>query len=75
MKTVQDDFTKLLNFFAEKLFDWVLWHINLCRLFHAKSIITQLFLFQTVSTHFKYKYSLIDKKHFYFKLFSLFKQF
>ena len=50
----------------------VLWHINLFRLFNAKSIFIQIVLFQTIqfimSTQFNYQ------KHFYFKLFSLFKQ-
>ena len=36
---------------------WVLWHINLCRLFNAKSIFMQIVLFQTIqfsmSTQFK----------------------
>ena len=27
---------------------WVLWHINLCRLFNAKSIFMQIVLFQTI---------------------------
>ena len=44
---------------------WVLWHINLCRLFNAKSIFIRIVLFQTVqfriSTRFKCKYSLIVK--------------
>ena len=38
---------------------WVLWHINLCRLFNAKSIFMQIVLFQTIlfriSTQFKYE--------------------
>ena len=57
---------------------WVLWHINLCRLFNAKSIFVKIVLFQTIqfkiSTQFKCKYSLIVK-NIYFKLFSLVKQF
>ena len=36
---------------------WVLWHINLCRLFNAKSILMKTVLFQTIqfgiSTQFK----------------------
>ena len=44
---------------------WVLWHINLCRLFNAKSIFMKIVLFQTiqfrVSMQFKCKYSLIVK--------------
>ncbi len=51
---------KLDYFFPSPWVVWVLWHINLWRLFNAKSIV---------------KHSLIVKKHFYFKLFSLVKQF
>ena len=55
-----------------------LWHINLCRLFNAKSIFMKIVIFQTIqfriSTQFKCKYSLI-MKNFYFTLFSLIKQF
>ena len=44
---------------------WVLWHINLCRLFNAKSIFINIVLFQTIqfniSIQFKCKYSLIVK--------------
>ena len=44
---------------------WVLWHINLCRLFNTKSIFMKIVLFQTIqfriSTQFKCKYSLIMK--------------
>ena len=29
-------------------FVWVLWHINLCRLFNAKSIFMKIVLFQTI---------------------------
>ena len=48
------------------LVGWVLWHINLCRLFNAKSIFKQIsVLFQTIqfriNTQFKCKYSLIVK--------------
>ena len=36
---------------------WVLWHINLCRIFNAKSIFIQIVIFQTIqlrmSTQFK----------------------
>ena len=46
-----------------------LWHINLCRLFNAKSIFMQIISSILISTQFNYD------KHFYFKLFSLFKQF
>ena len=53
------------------LLAWVLWHINLCRLFNAKSIFIQIVLFQTIqfsiSTQFKCKYSLIVKKTFLFQ--------
>ena len=58
---------------------WVLWLIDLCRLFNAKSILMKIVLFQAIpfmiSTQFKCKNSLIGKKHFYFKLFNLVKQF
>ena len=30
------------------LVGWVLWHINLCRLFNAKSIFMKIELFQTI---------------------------
>ena len=44
---------------------WVLWHINLCMLFNAKSIFRKIVLFQTiqfsVSTQLNCKYSLIVK--------------
>ena len=44
---------------------WVLWHINLCRLFKVKSIFMKIVLFQkiqfSISTKFKCKYSLIVK--------------
>ena len=44
---------------------WVLWHINLCRLFNTKSIFMKIVQFQTlqfsISTQFKCKYSLIVK--------------
>ena len=42
---------------------WVLWHINLCRLFNAKSIFMQIVLFQTIqfnmSTQFQKTYLFI----------------
>ena len=45
-----------------------LWHINLCRLFNAKSIFMKIVLFQTIqfsiSTQFKCKCSLIMKNSF-----------
>ena len=44
---------------------WVLWHINLYKLFNAKSIFMKIVLFQRIqfriSTQFKYKYGLIVK--------------
>ena len=47
------------------LVGWFLWHINLCRLFNAKSIFMKIVLFQTIqfsiSKQFKCKYSLIVK--------------
>ena len=47
------------------LVGWVLWYINLRRLFNAKSIFMKIILFQTIrfriSTQFKCKYSLIVK--------------
>ena len=47
------------------LVGWVLWHINLCRLFNAKSIFMKIVLFQTIqfriSMEFKCKYRLIVK--------------
>ena len=50
--------------------DWVLWHINYCRLFNTRFIFyIKTVLFQTVqfsiSTQFK------RQKQFYFKLFNL----
>ena len=42
---------------------WGLWHINLCRLFNAKSISLKIVLFQaiqlSISPQFKCKYCLI----------------
>ena len=53
---------------------WVLWLINLCMLFNVKSIFIQI-----ISSIFKIQFSMSTQfkcqKHFYFKLFSLFKQF
>ena len=47
------------------LVGWVLWHINLCRLFNAKSIFMKIVHFQTIqfriSMQSKRKYSLIVK--------------
>ena len=52
---------------------WVLRYINLCRLFNAKSV-----FIETVSfiSYFQFKIStqFNRQRHFYFKLFSLFKQ-
>ena len=47
------------------LVGWILWHINLCRLFNAKSMFLKIVLFQTIqfkiSTEFNCKNSLIVK--------------
>ena len=47
------------------LVGWILMHINLYRLFNTKSILMKIVLFQTIqfslSTQFKFKYSLIVK--------------
>ena len=53
---------------------WVLWNINFCRLFNAKSIFIQIISSisnnsQSMNTQFNWQ------KHIYFKLFSLVKQF
>ena len=56
------------------LFVWVLWHINLCRLFSAKSIFYEpAVLFQTIQ--FSISTQINCQKRFHFKLFSLVKQF
>ena len=55
------------------LADWVLWHINLWRLFNAKSIFMKIVLFQTI--HFSITTQSKCEKRFYFKLFFLVKQF
>ena len=64
----QDNWKKTL---LNNLVVWVLWYINLCRLFNAKSIFMKIVLFQkiqfSISTQLKCKYSLIVKKTFYFK--------
>ena len=54
---------------------WVgfLRHINICRLFNAKSICMQIVLFETIQ--FSIRAQFIYQKHFYFKLFTLVKQF
>ena len=48
------------------IFGLVLWNINLCRLFNAKSIIKAIQF--NMTTQFN------SQKHFYFELLSLFKQ-
>ena len=56
------------------LVGWFLWHINLCRLFNAKSIsYEQSILFQTIQFCMSMQFN--SQKHFYFKQFSLDKQF
>ena len=49
---------------------WVLWHINFCRLFNAKSMFMQKVLFQTIQFSMSTQFNC--QKHFYFKLFGLF---
>ena len=50
------------------LFVWVLWHINLCRLFNAKSLfILKIVLFQVI----QFRKSTQFKSQNYFKQFSL----
>ena len=63
------------NLLLEKadLVGWVLWLIYLYRLFNAKSIFIQIVLFQTIQFSMSKQFNCL--KHFYFKLFSLFKQF
>ena len=57
-----------------RLVGWVLWHINVCQLFNAKSIFMQIV--SSISTiQFSMSTQFVCQKHFYFKLFSLFKQF
>ena len=55
----------IFNFMKLMSVGWVLWHINLSRLFNAKSIFMKIVLFQTIqfsiSTEFKRKYGLIFK--------------
>ena len=58
--------------FSISLLVWVLWHINLCRLFNAEYIFIQIngpISNNLMSTQFN------CQKHFDFKLFSLVKQF
>ena len=52
----------------------VLWHINLCRLFNAKSVFMEIV--SSISNKSNYMSTLFNcQKHLYFNLFSLFKQF
>ena len=55
----------LIILFRGWLVVWALWHINLCRLFNAKSIFMKIVLFQTIqfsiSMQLKCKYSLFVK--------------
>ena len=56
------------------LVGWVLWHINLCRLFYPESIfMLKSVLFQTIQLSMSTQFNC--QRHFYSKLFSLFKQF
>ena len=56
------------------LFVWVLWHINLCTLFNAKSIFIQInSFFQTIQVSKSTQFNC--QKRFYFKQFSLIQQF
>ena len=50
-----------------------LWHINLCRLFNAKSIFMQIVLFQKIQFNISIQFNCAT--HFNFKLFSLFNLF
>ena len=52
---------------------WVLWYINLCRLFNAKSCFMQILQFQIIPFSISTQFNC--QKHFYFKQFSLFMQF
>ena len=71
-----DKFAK--SFFNGWLVGWVLWHMNLCRLFNAKSIFMKIVLFQAIqfslSMQFKLWVQFNCEKHFYFKLISLVNQ-
>ena len=63
---------------AHYIFCWLVgWlvfrHINLCRLFNTKSIFIQVALFWTIQFSMSTQFNC--QKHFYFKLFNLFKQF
>ena len=53
---------------------WVLWHINPCRLFNTISIFMQI-VSSISNNSVKNGYTVQFQKHFYFKRFSLFKQF
>ena len=57
-----------LSYIIDWLVVWVSRHINICKLFNAKSIFMKILLFQTiqlsVSTQFKCKYKLIVKNIF-----------
>ena len=58
-----------------RLVGWlVFWHINMCRLFNAKSIFFTNDQFYFKQFSLAWVHSLIVKNSFYFKLFSLFKQ-
>ena len=55
-----------------RLVGWFLWHIDLCWLFNAKSIFIQMnSSISNISVQHGYT---VCQKHFYFKLFILFKQ-
>ena len=62
----------LLKIVNDSLVGWVLWHINFCKLFNAKSIFMQIVLFKTIQFSISTQFNC--QKHSYFKLFSLFKQ-
>ena len=51
---------------------WILWHINLCRLFNAKSIF--MWIISSISNNSARHGYTVCQKPFFFKLFSLFKQ-
>ena len=52
----------------------VLWHINICRLFNAKSIFMQI-VSPISNNSAQHEYAVELSKYFYFKLSSLVKQF
>ena len=52
---------------------WISWHINPYRLFNTKFIFMQILHFQTIQFNMITQFN--SQKHFYFKQFSLFKQF